>query len=227
MVNGFVVGATLTDKGSGYTNAPSVTIIGGGGSGATAIASINQLNGEVTSITIQNTGSGYTGPTTITIASPPFPPRTATGTSSLVNGFVVAATLTDGGFGYKTPPEVRLVGGGGSGATAVATVLDNIVNSIRIINPGIGYTSLPEVRFGNPTHPLRAGVRLTLGIGNAAGKVRLTMDVMSGMRYQLESSPNLNTWTPAGAAIVAPEKTISQEFDVNQVGQFFRIKQAP
>src|ERR1035438_1719206 len=40
VTNGFVVGATITDIGCGYTNAPLVLIAGGGGSNATATATI-------------------------------------------------------------------------------------------------------------------------------------------------------------------------------------------
>jgi hypothetical protein len=75
VVNGFVVGATITDYGCGYANAPEVSIIGGGGSGATATATIQ--NGFVTSINIINTGSGYTNLPEIIIASPPFVPTLA------------------------------------------------------------------------------------------------------------------------------------------------------
>jgi hypothetical protein len=38
VVNGILVGATITDPGCGYTNAPLVVIQGGGGSGATQAA---------------------------------------------------------------------------------------------------------------------------------------------------------------------------------------------
>jgi hypothetical protein len=55
VVNGFVVGATVTDGGNGYTNAPAVTITGGGGTGATARATI--ANGAVTAITLLTTVS--------------------------------------------------------------------------------------------------------------------------------------------------------------------------
>ena len=74
LVNGFVVGATITDSGCGYTNAPLVLIQGGGGSGATATATVN--NGQVTGINITSAGSGYsTNPAPrIVIASPPFEP---------------------------------------------------------------------------------------------------------------------------------------------------------
>jgi hypothetical protein len=68
LVNGFVVGATLTDSGCGYTNTPAVVIEGGGGSGATATAVVS--NSVVTGITITSAGVGYTSPPTIYIYSP-------------------------------------------------------------------------------------------------------------------------------------------------------------
>jgi len=72
VINGFVVGANITDYGCGYTNAPLVLIEGGGGSNATATATIQ--NGFVTSINIINPGTGYTNLPDILIASPPFVP---------------------------------------------------------------------------------------------------------------------------------------------------------
>ncbi len=71
LFNGFVVGATMVDGGCGYTNAPSVTITGGGGSNATATATIS--NGVVTSVNIVSAGCCYTSEPRIVIGSPPFP----------------------------------------------------------------------------------------------------------------------------------------------------------
>lgn len=51
--------------GTGYASAPTVTITGGGGTGATAIA--NVAGGTVTSFTITNTGTGYTSNPTVTL----------------------------------------------------------------------------------------------------------------------------------------------------------------
>lgn len=65
----FVTSITLTDGGAGYTSDPSVTITGGGGSGAMAIATVN--GGEVTGFSIISPGSGYTSPPTITVNDPP------------------------------------------------------------------------------------------------------------------------------------------------------------
>jgi sugar lactone lactonase YvrE len=69
VVNGFVVGAIITDGGCGYTNAPAVLLQGGGGTGATAAAVVN--NGVVVNIIITDAGIGYTNAPAVDVA-PPF-----------------------------------------------------------------------------------------------------------------------------------------------------------
>jgi hypothetical protein len=69
VLNGFVVGATVTAGGSGYVTSPVVTIAGGGGSNATAVA--HTSGGVVTSISISSAGIGYTNTPTVQIAPPP------------------------------------------------------------------------------------------------------------------------------------------------------------
>ena len=68
--NGSVVGATITDGGSGYVSAPTVVILRGGGTNATAITSISS-SGIVTNIIITSSGTGYTNTPIIQIAQPP------------------------------------------------------------------------------------------------------------------------------------------------------------
>ncbi len=87
---GFVIGATVTNGGSGYTTAPIVTITGNG-SNAAATATVSA--GAVTSININNAGSGYNTGATITIAPPPSPFLVTYAGSSI--------TTT-----YATPPPV-------------------------------------------------------------------------------------------------------------------------
>lgn len=217
VVNGFVVGATITSGGNGYTNNPVVTITGGGGSGAKATAV--QVNGVVTSITITNPGSGYTSAPTITIAPPPFPPKKATATSQVVNGFVVGTKITDAGFGYDAPPSVLLVGGGGTGATATATVLNGVVTAITITNPGSGYTSAPLVRIASPPFTPKLAIEVS--------KVNVRLSVVLGRKYQIESSSDLTNWKPASAVFTAEDEELVQEFDVNTTGSYYRINQVP
>lgn len=58
---------TITDGGSGYESAPSVSIVGDG-SGATATAILT--DGVVTDITLDNGGTGYGSAPTVTIDAP-------------------------------------------------------------------------------------------------------------------------------------------------------------
>ncbi len=65
----FVTSYTVTRGGNGYVSPPTVTITGGGGSGATATAFVS--GGLVVAINAGAAGSGYTSAPTVTIAPPP------------------------------------------------------------------------------------------------------------------------------------------------------------
>jgi len=77
---------TVTNQGSGYTAVPSVSVTGGGGTGAVLSATLgsNTSSGKVIRIDIVNPGSGYNSVPTITIASPSSG-VTATATATVEN----------------------------------------------------------------------------------------------------------------------------------------------
>jgi hypothetical protein len=58
---------TIINGGSGYTT-PTVILLGGGGTGATATAHVS--HGVIYEVTLTNAGSGYTSPPTVTINDP-------------------------------------------------------------------------------------------------------------------------------------------------------------
>lgn len=58
---------TVTDPGSGYSQAPAVVITGGGGSGAIAEASIR--NGRLDQIVVKDPGAGYSSTPTVSLKS--------------------------------------------------------------------------------------------------------------------------------------------------------------
>jgi hypothetical protein len=63
-----VVDVSLSNYGSGYVEAPSVTFSGGGGSSAAATATV--AGGKVSNITVTNVGSGYTSDPTVVLQVP-------------------------------------------------------------------------------------------------------------------------------------------------------------
>ena len=60
-------------------------------------------------------------------------------------GGISGITVTAPGSGYTAAPTVGLTGGGGTGATATATVAAGKITGITITNPGTGYTTAPTV----------------------------------------------------------------------------------
>lgn len=62
-------------------------------------------------------------------------------------GLVVSVTVSTGGQGYTAPPSVAIVGGGGTGAAAVAHMAGTAVESVVITAAGTGYTGSPAVQF--------------------------------------------------------------------------------
>jgi hypothetical protein len=118
---------TLGIGGAGYTAAPAVTIAAPGGGGTTATATAIVSGGKVTGFTMTNVGSGYSSVPAVSIAAP-----TSSGYTSL--------TIVDQGAGYITAPTITL-NGGGTLATATATITDGKVTAVSIVNPGINYTS--------------------------------------------------------------------------------------
>ena len=60
----YVSSIEIVNPGSGYTSIPTITISGGGGTGATATASI--FNGQIQAVNITNIGRDYTSAPTVT-----------------------------------------------------------------------------------------------------------------------------------------------------------------
>ena len=90
-------GLTIANGGIPYIDAPIVTISGGGGIGATAVANIDYSTGLLTGITITNPGTGYSTSTPATFAlSGGGIGNTSTVTVSNIATNVVANSTTGG-----------------------------------------------------------------------------------------------------------------------------------
>ena len=71
----------VTTNGAGYLDTPMVTITGGGGVGATAVANVS--GGSVTGITITSPGTGYTSAPTVTLFGGGYSSAATLGTATL------------------------------------------------------------------------------------------------------------------------------------------------
>jgi hypothetical protein len=76
---GGITGVAVTGGGTGYTSAPTVTLSGGGGTGAVATAALSST-GEVTAVTVVSPGTGYTAAPTATLSG-----GGGTGATAVVN----------------------------------------------------------------------------------------------------------------------------------------------
>ncbi|MAG48571.1 hypothetical protein CMO86_02505 [Candidatus Woesearchaeota archaeon] len=146
----------LNNDGSGYTSTPTVTFsdppnVAGGDVVATAVA-ITTSKANVQSILrleLTNGGSGYTSPPTITISGGGGAGAAATCSIGGTNFTVTGISITGRGRGYASAPVITLnapLSGVGVTATAIATVDNETrLDTINILNAGIGYTSVPTI----------------------------------------------------------------------------------
>ena len=63
-----VIGIDISDGGSGYSSLPTITISGGGGTGAKYTAVIDSGSGQLVGVDLVSKGSGYTSQPTVTIS---------------------------------------------------------------------------------------------------------------------------------------------------------------
>lgn len=173
----------ILNGGTNYVS-PILTVIGGGGAGAVVQAVVS--SGVISSVLIINPGSGYTSTPTIGVED-------TYGNGASLNAILEGSPVLDiivdtPGSGY-TNPTVTIIGGGGAGATADATVETNILQSVSLIggvreivilNSGTGYLSVPNVY-------LNGG-----GGTGALAKCKLSADRVT-TTYILEQGENYTT----------------------------------
>jgi hypothetical protein len=129
-ISGALTNIAVTASGSGYTSAPTVSISGGTGSGATATAVVDQLPVGISSVTLTNPGAGYTSVPAVTIT-----PTDGNGSGAIVNAAVndtvPVVSVGPSGGSWATPPacyasgQVPTVSFSPAGATASATMTGN------------------------------------------------------------------------------------------------------
>lgn len=103
-LTGCVVGAVVTNGGSGYTAGTTTITPSTGNSAWTAV-----VGGSLAAVTVTNVGAGYGVAPIVSIDAPPSPGVPATAVATIANGTVTTITLLNVGGGYKIAPNVTLV----------------------------------------------------------------------------------------------------------------------
>lgn len=146
-LSGCVVGAIITNAGSGYTSAPTLTDNGG-----SATYSVIVGGAVDTTVTVSAKGSSYTSPPNVLISAPPAGGLQATAHCTLSSGTIGSVVVDNQGAGYSSAPTVTFVNDPrdttGSGATATTALTGSgTVTGIIVTNPGTAVTSVPALTF--------------------------------------------------------------------------------
>jgi len=122
-----VQSAPIVNSGYGYTVAPLIRFVGGGGSGAAGTATIG--DGVVGVVTITSAGSGYVSAPNITFTNEIFLTGVTTvsaAATAVVStaGSITAIRITNAGLGYSVAPTM-LINNVGVGSTSYGSFIFN------------------------------------------------------------------------------------------------------
>ena len=175
---------------------------------------------QATSSSITQLVAGIAGTATYRLVLSPTPSQ-AFATPEMVHGFVVGVTINAGGSGYVTTPRVVIYGGGGTNATAMASLTGGVVTGIAITSAGIGYTSAPSIRIDPP--PAASVTPQQTQV------LRLKSANLSPYdTYRFEATPAVGSpWQAIGSAVVPTESTNTTDVTVTNSAGFLRLKYVP
>jgi hypothetical protein len=159
----------LLTGGSNFTSIPTVTITGGSGSGATAVATIGTPG--VIAVNMTAGGSQYGPAPAVVFAGGGG--SGAAGNANIDPRGLTSVTITNpGDYSSAAAPTVNFSGGGGAGAAGIANMVPAgglpghfQVASVTITNPGSNYFALPAVSFSGGSVITPATATCTVGNG--------------------------------------------------------------
>lgn len=139
-----VSSVVITNAGTGYTSAPTVTFPAPSLGINTATGTAVLGDGKIATLTLTAPGSGY-GATAPTVGFSGGGGSGATATAQLIGSPISPIiTITAAGSGYTSAPLIGFSGGAGAGATATATVSLGIT-AITMTQGGYAYTGPPNI----------------------------------------------------------------------------------
>jgi len=192
----------LTNAGAGYTQAPLVTISGGGGVGAAATAAVEQSNFGIVDFTITSNGVGYAATPTVSIVGASTSPAAAE-INLLADNTISDIFVKNAGIGYTQSPTVvisspstiqgvgnftrgEIIKGVSSGIEARVKEWDTDTRILKISNVGIGTTQSAFI----PGETIQATESIFFSVGvSTSAVVGITTTIFTGINT---SGINLN-----------------------------------
>jgi len=204
---GVVDRITLDTQGFGYSRAPNVLLVGGGGTGATANASF--INGELNSVSVSAVGNNYNSSSNVVIEN-----AALTGSSAnlTITYSVVLDAIVDGGTNYIAGnANIQFIGGNiFSGASASASLIidpaTGAITGLTFTSPGSGYTTLPTVVINR--NDSNAGTNANITVSLAYGAIRAINVVSRGIGHYYTPNVIINRNNALGGADAVATATI-------------------
>ena len=237
---GALTSIRITNQGSGYTSAPTVTLTGGGSGANFTAADVDAIvvGGKVTEIVINNGGSGYTSAPSISITAPT-DGITATADAitpgkftKVVNGQNVAGY--DEPFLVLNAADAKELGDRGTLPEALDAIFSQISSARVIVVPIQEYetgAAITSVAIG--AWALQTGTRVTTGVATDSN------DPANITLFEFPTSPTGVTTTQLQGIKVGQVITLGTSSDTDANGKFevtqtydnatgiLRVKQVP
>ena len=178
----------LASGGSGYIGAPVVSITGGGGTGASAIATLNS-SGQVSAITITSSGTGYTSAPTITLVG-------GGGTGASLGSITTGTNAADGGLTKIGTGTLTLSAANTyTGATTVSAGTLDLANALALQNSTLTTSSSGGATTFDSTV---TGNAFTIGGLAGSGNLALANNATTPAAIALTAGGNNATTTYSG-----------------------------
>ena len=173
-------------------------------SGTPAVLTTGIVDGGVSFVTISNRGEDYTSLPRVAISSAPAGGITAIGIASMTDDIVdydgvksskiQRIDIINPGSGYTVAPSVVVVGGGGAGFAATATISDGTLGVVTFTG-GSGYSTAPTITFSAPPGSGTTATAIAyVGSGNTVGIVTQIGITNGGSGYT--SAPTATVTSP-------------------------------
>ena len=209
-----VADIVIVDPGVNYTVPPSITLVGGGGTGATAVASIDYADNTISSIQVTSPGKNYTSAPTVIINGNGSRTTGANIVLTVDEGVITSATIVNPGHGFTRTPRIFVVGDG-IGANIVCNIntISGTISDVTINDGGLNFTSANAVVADyNSGATAQAVIRNVYYKSNPAQSYNTVRNIQSTLKFdRISYTSNVKQWS--ANAVYYSGDTVSHQGD--------------